>query len=70
LKRYKQAISDYDEAIKLNQNKPEGYNNKAIVLAAMGKNQEAFENYERALKADKNHTLTYYNRGNLFKRER
>jgi tetratricopeptide (TPR) repeat protein len=57
------AITDFKQALKINPNYPEAYNNLGVIYYKLGEKQEAIANYTQALKVDPNHILAYQNRG-------
>jgi tetratricopeptide (TPR) repeat protein len=46
---YRDALTDYDSAIKANPSLPEPYNDRALVFMALGEHQKAFQDYSAAL---------------------
>ncbi|MDO9537133.1 MAG: tetratricopeptide repeat protein [Thermoplasmata archaeon] len=63
LKRYSEALGSHDEAIKID-NSPVGWNNRGNTLIRMGAPvKEAIESYTRALDADENYEIAWFNKG-------
>ena len=61
---YEEAIKKYDEAIELNSNYAEIYNNRGVVKNKLRKYQEAIADYDKAIELRPNYTEAYNNRGN------
>ena len=59
------AIKSFDESIALNKKNELPYFYKGIAFQSLGKNDEAFENYSKAIEINKNMIDAYYNRGQL-----
>ena len=57
------AIIAYNEAIRLNPNLAEAYNNRGIVRNELGDKPGAIDDYTQAIKFNPNYALAYYNRG-------
>ena len=57
------AIIAYNEAIRLNPNLAEAYNNRGIVRKELGDKPGAIADYNQAIKFNPNLALAYYNRG-------
>lgn len=49
MKKYEEAIENYQKCVKLNKNCAEAYTNIAICQAYLGQNQEALDNLDVAL---------------------
>lgn len=60
-----EAIRNFDESIKLNSNTELPYFYKGIAYQSLNKNDEAYENYSKAIEINKNMIDAYYNRGQL-----
>lgn len=56
------AVTDFDEAIRINSSYRDAYNNKGMVLADLGKYKEAISNYDVSIKLDKTYWYAYNNR--------
>ncbi len=64
--KYSAAISDFDQAIKLNQNWGEAYYNRGFIYAQIAKYQEAINDFTEALRINENWVDAYNKRGNAF----
>ncbi len=67
LQRYDAAIDSYKQAIKINPDFAETYNNLGMALQDKGELDAAIENYNKALKIKPNFTEAFYNMGNSLK---
>ena len=65
-KNYAQALAAYDEAIMLNPNYAEAYNNRGIVKYELKLYAEAISNYTMAIKLRANFVDALNNRGNAY----
>ena len=65
-KNYAQALAAYDEAITLNPNYAEAYNNRGIVKYELKLYAEAISNYTMAIKLRANFVDALNNRGNAY----
>ena len=61
----KEAIKNYDIAIKIDQKLFGAYYNRGIALEDLHKLEEAVESYDVALKINPNYAEAYNNRGNV-----
>jgi len=66
----KQAVADYDEAIKADPQQGAAYNNRGIAYAALGSYDRAITDYDEAIKLNpqyasalNNRGLAYFNKG-------
>lgn len=66
-KVYDKAIKPYSEAILIDENRTEAYNNIGIAYKELGQNEAAFEAYEKALKLNPNDSASHNNFGNLLR---
>lgn len=62
---FPEAISSLDEALTLNPNSEVAYFYKAICFHSLNRTAEAYENYTKAIKLNKNMVDAYFNRGQL-----
>ena len=62
-KQYDKALSEYEQAIKLNPKLAEAYNNRGDVYYGQGKYDNALSDYTEAIKLNHKYTEAYYNRG-------
>ena len=60
-----EAIRNFDESIALNPKTELPYFYKGIAYQSLNKNDEAYENYSKAIEINKNMIDAYYNRGQL-----
>ena len=63
LGKYKEAIDNYNIAIKLDPNYYSAYLNKGSALLMLGRNSEAIENFDKAIELKPNNHYSYYNKG-------
>lgn len=63
LKKFDEAINNFDTSIKLNSNFPEAYNNLGIALAEKEKYLKALVNYNKAIKLKDDYIDAHINRG-------
>ena len=61
--RLDQAIDAYDQALKLQANLPEVWNNRGVVLTRLKRYQEAIASYEQAIQIRANYPDAWSNRG-------
>ena len=61
---YEEAIEKYNEAIELNSNYAETYNNRGVVKNKLRKYQEAIADYDKTIELNPNYAIAYSNRGN------
>lgn len=62
-KNYNDAISAYDEALKIASNSYEAIYKKGIILGHLGRNEEALDVFDQVLKIKPNHYEAIYNKG-------
>jgi len=62
--KYKDAISYYDQTLKLNPKNIHALNNKGSALASLGNYQEALSYYDKALEIDPQYVIALNNKGN------
>ena len=61
--RYKDAITDFNEVIRRNQNDPGAYVNRGNAYRSLGNQKKAIADYSRALELDRDHFHALNNRG-------
>ena len=65
IKNYGKAIEYYDKVLEINPKDDVAWNNKAISLNALGRNEEAVLSYEISLEINPNSGVTWYNKGSV-----
>jgi len=60
---FNSALKDLNESIRLRQSNPVAFNNRGIILNAMGRFPEAMQNLDHAIKLNKKYADAYENRG-------
>lgn len=60
------AISDFDEAIRVDPKNARAYFNRAYVRGDEGKHREALNDYNEAIRCDAAYASAYYNRGETY----
>lgn len=65
--KYKEAIANYDKAIKINSNNASYYNNRGNAFHYLKKYKEAIKDFNSAIELNHNYILAYYNRANNYK---
>jgi tetratricopeptide (TPR) repeat protein len=60
---YQEAIKQYTEALKIDPNLAQAYNNRGNAYAGLGDYKKAIADYAQAIKIDPNNAEAYYNRG-------
>ncbi|WP_410172242.1 tetratricopeptide repeat protein, partial [Dolichospermum planctonicum] len=63
LKDKQKAIDDYTQAININPNDADAYNNRGLVRSELGNKQGAIDDYTQAIKINPNYSYAYNNRG-------
>jgi len=66
LQRRDKAAKCFDQAIKMDKNAPEGYNNRGYIEQAKGKFDKAIHYYIKAIKLQPNDAVFYYNMGSSY----
>ncbi len=61
--KHEEVIAMYDEAIRLNPNLAEAYNNRGNAKSSLGRHEAAIADYDDAIRLDPNRAESYYNRG-------
>ena len=62
LGRYEEAITSYDNALKINPDDHLAWNNRGIALGNLGRHEEAISSYDQALKIKPDDANAYYNK--------
>ena len=70
LKKYDTAITYFEEAIQLNPNFSEAYNNLGNIKKRIGKIDEAISCFKKAIELKKNNILAYFNLANTYRENR
>jgi tetratricopeptide (TPR) repeat protein len=65
MERYQDAVESYNEALALDPNYGDAWNECGTALAYLGRYEESVESYDRALLVNSNNASTWYNRGNV-----
>lgn len=63
LKRFSDAINDFNKAIQLDENQAQFYTNRGNARYELNKFNDALADYEKAVELDKNCIYAYYNLG-------
>lgn len=63
LKHYEEALTAYDQAIHLNPNNADAYNNKGYILDVLERHEEALAAYEQAILLNPDNADAYNNKG-------
>ena len=66
LNQYDKALADLSQALKLEPQNADGWNNYGLYLSESGKTKESLEALDKAISLRKNFDKAYYNRGNTF----
>ena len=64
---YEEAITSYDQALKIKPDYHQASYNRGIALRQLGRIEEAITSYDTALKNEPNKCETWYNRGNALR---
>ncbi|MGP6220806.1 tetratricopeptide repeat protein [Caldiplasma sukawensis] len=70
LKKYEEAIKEFDTAISLNPENPNYYYTKGLILSFLERYEEALLEYDKAINLDPNNPDYHYDKGISFKRLR
>ena len=70
LKKYDTAITYFEEAIQLNPNFSEAYNNLGNIKKRIGKIEEAISCFKKAIELKENNILAYFNLANIYRENR
>jgi tetratricopeptide (TPR) repeat protein len=65
--KYDEAVNAYKQAIIINPNYPDAYNNMGVALKEQGKFEEAIEAYNKATSINPVYAEAYFNMGNALK---
>ncbi len=65
-RRYDEALEAYNEAIKINLDYAEAWNNKGVTLSKMHRYDEALEAYNEAIRINRNNAEAWNNKGVVF----
>jgi Tfp pilus assembly protein PilF len=66
--RHRQAIRDYDEAIRIKPGHSMYYHNRGSAYAALGDQRRAIEDYDKAITIEPRSSVLYNSRGNAYAR--
>ena len=64
LGRHRDAISDYDKAIRLNPKNAVAFNNRGTANYELGRHEDAISDFAKAIRLDPKNAFAYNNRGN------
>jgi tetratricopeptide (TPR) repeat protein len=67
LECYEEAIASYDQAIAIQPDYPDAWNNRGLALSALGQQPEAIASYDQAIKIKPDDYRAWDNRGDVFK---
>ena len=67
LGKYQQAIDNFNEAIELDPEYADVYNNRGVAYAILGDNDQAIADFNKVLEIEPNDTQAYLNRGLTYK---
>ena len=62
--KHEEAIKHYDQAIDINPQFAEAYNNRGMTKNLFGRHEEAIADYDQAIRINPQFAKAYYNRGN------
>jgi len=65
--RFEEAITDYDEAIRLDPQLALAYYNRGVAYQSMGQPQRAIQDYDEAIRLDPQYAPAYVNRGIIYR---
>ena len=69
-KRFDRALSDFEQAIKINPKNPQAYFYRGSAYSQIGKHQQAIKAYDRAIHLQPDFVEAYFNRGTAYGRLR
>ena len=64
--RFEEAIGEYDEAIRLDPQDADAYNNRGVSYENLGQFQRAIQDHDEAIRLDPQPALAYSNRGTVY----
>ena len=64
--QYDRAIQDYDQAIRLNPNWAEAFNNRGRAYSDKGQHDRAIQDLDQAIRLNPNFAEAFYNRGHAY----
>ena len=67
LGEYRQAIEDYDKALKLSPSKTLTYRNRGLTYKRLGEYRPAIEDYDKAIDLEPSSYTSYFDRGLIYK---
>jgi len=62
---FEDALKRFNDALKINENQPSVWSNRAMALKGLGKLDEALVSVDKAIKIDPNFPESFYNKGNV-----
>ena len=63
LRKYQEAIIDFNNAIRLDESYTDAYYNRGASYASLGKYEEAISDFSKTIELDPKYTNAYYFRG-------
>ena len=70
LKRFDEALASYDQAIAINPDYAEAYNNRGVALKKLKRHDEALASYDQAIAINPDYAEAYNNRGNALQEDK
>lgn len=64
--KLQEALSDYNKAIEISEDRERSYNNRGIVYEMMGRHEEAIADYNAAIMSYPEYVTAYINRGDCY----
>jgi tetratricopeptide (TPR) repeat protein len=68
--RFKEAIADFDNAIKIKPDFYQAYANRALVERRMNRDDLAFADYNQAIQINPKYAVAYVGRGNMYRQRK
>src|SRR6185295_7339188 len=65
--KYKEALGDFETAIRLNPNFYQAYSNRALVQRQLGRDDLAVADYNTAIQISATYDVAYVGRGNIYR---